>query len=350
MLVGATLGDAITNEAFQLQRLFRRLGPSEIFCQYIGDGVEGVRFLSQYAAMDSSRGCANVLVVHSSIGEPAVYDFLQSRPERVVLRFHNISPPGLFERYDPAFARILAEGHRELAGLRDRVVLSLAVSGFNASTLDDLGFDNVRVAPLLLDLEGLVATEPAELPGRPLPQDGPLVLFVGRVAPNKGYHELLKAFHVLKTYRQPDAQLWCVGGKAHGVYRSALDAFISGLGLRDVVFTGPISDAHLAAVFRRADVYLSLSAHEGFCVPLVEAMAHGIPVVAWNNTAVGETVGDAGVLLDSPAPAPAAEAVTLLLEDRGLRDELVARGKQRAAHFTSAQASAAFLDALLELA
>lgn len=351
VLVGASAGDAITNEALQLQRLLRRVGPSEIFARYIGEGVEGIRFLEEYAGIESARGGQNLLILHSSIGEPAVFDFLLDRPERLVLRFHNITPPAMFERYDPPFARILAEGLRELAALRDRSVLALADSAFNAGSLQEMGYGKIRVAPLLLDLDEFVSIPPKPIPSLSLPPAGtPLILFVGRVAPSKGYHDLVKAFHVLKTYLHPKAQLWCVGGKEHGAYRAAVDRFVRELGLRDVVFPGTISDPQLASVFRRADVYLSLSAHEGFGVPLLESMAHGVPVVAWNTTAVGDTVGDAGILLAGRGPLEAAEAVHAVLEDRGLREGLVARGRRRAAHFGGDGAGRIILEALLEVA
>lgn len=350
VLVGTSAGDAITNEALQMRRLLRTSGPSEIFAQYIGDGMAGIRFLREYRDLESARSGGNILLVHSSIGEAAVFEFLRSRPERLLMRFHNITPPEMFARFDPPFQRLLEQGTREIAGLRDKVVLAMADSAFNATSLEELGYTNIRVVPLLLDLSGLLEIAPEPIPGLelPAPGAGPLILFVGRVAPNKGHEDLVKAFHVLKTYHHPDAQLWCIGGKAHGRYRAAVDHLIAGLGLRDVVFTGPIDDPQLASVFRRADVYLSLSAHEGFGVPLIEAMAHGIPVVAWDTTAVGETMGGAGIMLPDPSPLATAEAVALVLEDAKLRDELVNRGRVRAEHFSAERSNAAFLDALLE--
>ena len=351
VLVGASSGDAITNEALQMRRLLRTTGPSEIFSKYIGEDVEGIRFIHEYRDLESARRGDNILLVHSSIGEAEVFEFLRGRPERLLMRFHNITPPEMFARFDPPFQRLLEQGTREIAGLRDRVVLALADSRFNADCLLELGYERTRVVPLLLDLAGLMAIPPAPLPGLelPAPGAGPVVLFVGRVAPNKGYQDLVKAFHVLKTYHRPDAQLWCVGGKAHGRYRAAVDRLIAGLGLPGVVFTGPIDDPQLATVFRRADVYVSLSAHEGFGVPLIEAMAHGIPVVAWDNTAVGETMGGAGLMLPDPGALGAAEAIAMVLEDAELRQDLVARGRARAAHFSAENSSAAFLTALLEV-
>jgi len=350
VLVGASAGDAITNEALQMRRLLRAAGPSEIFARYIGDGVEEIRFLHDYHKMESARNGHNILLVHSSIGEAAVFEFLRSRPERLLMRFHNITPPEMFARFDPPFQRLLEQGTREIAGLRDKVVLAMADSSFNARCLGELGYTNIRVVPLLLDLSGLLEIPPAPLPDLelPAPGAGPLILFVGRVAPNKGHQELVKAFHVLKTYHHRDARLWLVGGKAHGRYRAAVDHLIAGLGLRDVVFTGPIDDPQLASVFRRADIYLSLRAHEGFGVPLIEAMAHGIPVVAWDTTAVGETMGGAGLMLRDPSPLTAAEAIVMVLKDASVRDDLVARGRARVEHFSAERSSAAFLNALLE--
>ena len=273
-----------------------------------------------------------LLLVHASIAEPVVFDFVMRRPEPVVLRYHNITPAAYFEPYDPGFAALLAGGRHELAALRDRTVLALADSRWNEAELLSLGYERTAVVPLLCDLApllGAAAPQSSRL-HLPPPGDGPLLLFVGRVAPNKGHAWCLEALHVLQTYHQPRAQMIFAGGGEVPAYRAALRRAAAELGLRST-FTGKVSVEELAALYRRADVFLCMSEHEGFCAPLVEAMAFSLPVVAWGTTAIPDTVGDAAVVLPDRDPLLAAGAVLRVLDDATLRGSLIERGRARVA-------------------
>ncbi|MDP9325312.1 MAG: glycosyltransferase, partial [Candidatus Dormibacteraeota bacterium] len=190
---------------------------------------------------------------------------------------------------------------------------------------------------------------PAERPTRippPRTEAEPVVLFVGRLAPNKGHVGLLQAFHVLKTYRHHDAHLWMPGGTSLPRYSWALEQYRRELGLNDAHFAGVVSTGGLANMYRRADVLLCLSEHEGFCVPLVEAMAFDVPIVALNRTAVPETLGGAGLLLDEDTPELVAEAVSNVITRPQLRDVLVERGRRRLHELRPQDAAEVFVDEL----
>ncbi|MDP9325058.1 MAG: hypothetical protein M3O87_00790, partial [Candidatus Dormibacteraeota bacterium] len=136
VLVAASFGDAITNEALGLQRGIRQRFPgavSDIFAYHRGPGMDAIRPLSEYES--ATRDGDTVLLFHSSIGEPSMSDFLAARHERTVVRYHNITPAEWFAPYDPAFARLLDLGRAQLAGLRDRTVLAIADSRFNQGEL-----------------------------------------------------------------------------------------------------------------------------------------------------------------------------------------------------------------------
>lgn len=333
VLVAARHGDAITKEAVRLREELRRQGPSQIYSYHRVSNLPGILPLDEFTAETSE--CR--ILAHSSIGERPVHDFLTGRTEPVILRYHNITPPEFFERYDPEFAKLLRGGREELARLRPRVAKAIAVSAFNALDLKAAGYRETAVVPLVVDLDELRSASAAPqrfwLPPR---EAGPVVLFVGRIAPNKAQHRLLQAFHVLKTYHRQDSHLFLVGGKGTSGYSDAVHQYQHELGLPDVTFTGGISDAELAAAYRRADVLVCLSEHEGFCAPLVEAMAFEVPVVALDSTAVADTLGGAGLLLDRAAPELVAEAIRAVVEDRSLRDELVRRGTERVRQFEPA--------------
>ena len=349
ILVSASAGDAVTNTALDFQRLLERVGSSRIFARYIDPRLDGkVRPLSAYETCESSD---DLLIYHVSIGEPEVTQFLYARCQRIVIVYHNITPPEYFETLDPAFAHLLACGRAELKRLRDRVVLALAVSPYNARELEDLGYQNVRISPLPLNTGMLLSAEPdratlAELDSL----DGPLVLFVGQLLPHKRPDLLLQAYHVLTTYLLPDAHLVLLGPGRSERYHRALTTLASELNLSRCRIPGWLTTEQLAAHYQRATVFATMSEHEGVCVPLLEAMAFEVPTLARACAAIPDTVGGAALLL---APEDdfllIAEALHLLVTDERLRQLLITRGRERVKALESQDAHQTFLSHLVEL-
>ncbi len=352
VVVSAVPGDAITGAAFEYRRLLRRVGKSEIYAAHRDRSMEReVRSLRDYPAPDRSAG--DLLIAHVSIGDATAIRFLEARPERVVVVYHNITPPEYFRPYDARFARLLQSGRRHLGDLRDRTALALAVSEYNAQELRDAGYANVRVVPLIVDPYRLrsVPSDPATeewIASRP----GPVVLFVGQVLPHKRQELLLEAFHVLSTQLVPEATLVLAGPMRLPAYEQTLRRLRRELGLASVLMTGSISPEELVAYYRGATVFACASDHEGLCVPVLEAMAFDLPVIARATAALPETIGDAGLLLPAGSDAlMLAEAMAALIESGADRDELRARGRERVAtHFNADDARASFLEALLEVA
>ena len=353
VLVTASPGDASTNSALELRDLLRQVGPSEVFARYIHpDVAEEIRRLDDYDRLRSSTNSANdLLLFHMSIGEPKVFSFIRERPERLVVIYHNISPAGPFMPYDPAFAGLLEEGRRELAALRDQTVLALADSQFNADELVALGYRDVRVARLIIDVDRLRGIEPdAEVEAWLDRIEGPVVLFVGQLLPHKRPDLLLKAFHVLVTYHLPAAHLLLVGTNRLPGYAQALEQFRDELNLGAASFRGSLSLPAWAAHFRRADVFATASEHEGFLVPVVESFAFEKPIIARAHAAIPETLGDAGLLLPPEEDATLlAEAMAEVLSDDVVRKELVERGRERLQVFDADKARAAMLEHLLSV-
>lgn len=353
VLVTASPGDAITNSALEVRDLLRQIGPSEVFARYIHpDLQEEVRRLDDYSRHRTDWSPSDLLLFHASIGEPQVFSFISERPERLVLLYHNISPSAPFLPYDPSFAGLLEAGRRELEELRDRAVLALADSTFNANELRALGYRDVRVTPLIIDTHRLVALEPDPETVAWLARiEGPVFLFVGQLLPHKRPDLLLKAFHVLVTYLLPDAHLLLVGTNRLPGYADALETFRRELNLGAASFRGSLSLPAWAAHFRRADAFVTASEHEGFLVPLIESFAFGVPTIARAHGAIPETMGGAGILLPpDDDPLLLAEAMAELVTNSELRRTLVERGTERLRAFDPDLARKSFLEHLLSVA
>ena len=351
ILVSASYGDAITLEALQIRDLLRQAGASEIYARFIDPLLDDeVEPLVRYQRRPSSSP-ADLIVLHASIGDEAVFAFLDDRPERIVLVYHNISPWEGFMPFDAELANLLRSGRDQLTRLRDRVVLAVADSAFNAKELEALGFPPVPVVPLILDLDGLSAGQPDPTTEHDLASiDGPLVLFVGQLLPHKRPDLLVAAHHVLSTYLRPEVNLALVGAFRLPGYAGAVRAFVHQLSLSTVRITGRVSRDQLVAYYRRADLFFTASEHEGFCVPLLEAMAFNVPVVATASAAIPETLAGAGLMVPDTDPMVFAEVAHTLLDDDGLRNQLVAGGRERLARYDVEQARQTFLSHLLEVA
>ena len=349
ILAAAAPGDAITNAALEYRDVLRRVAPSDVFARHIAPGsAADVKPLSDYGA-DGTQG---LLVYHASIGEPAVSAFLQSRTEPLVLVYHNITPAKYFRGLDDTFAELLVLGRYELEQLRPRVVLTIAASHFNAAELEALGYRDVRVIPPVVNPFRLAHTLPdgATLTYLDREFNEPFLLFVGQMLPHKRPDLLVKAMHTASTYLGLQARLLLVGQNRFAPYADAITAQVRELNLDQVHILGAVPDDRLAAMFRRATAFVTVSEHEGFCVPLLEALAFDVPVLARACAAIPETLGDGGFLLPERVTAElVAEAIDCIVRDSGLRRDLVARGQQRLRELTQFDASIAMLEAIGEV-
>jgi L-malate glycosyltransferase len=320
LLPAAAPRDAITGQAFAWRDLLRTWGhESEIVAEFVHPELAGtVRTLDR-----AGRGLVDdgALLLRYALWS-ATAEVALSASGPLGLCYHNITPGELLRDYNPALADLCDRGRAALAGFRDKVAALVADSTFNASELREAGLGEAAVVPLLLD-------RPAELPRREASTE-PVVVTVGRIVPNKRLEHVIKAFALYQRTHAPEASLVIVGSEVgFESYRHALDVLVAQIGARRVLFTGPISSEARDAWYRRADVYLSMSVHEGFCAPLIEALAHGVPVVARAAGAVPETLGGAGVLLDGDDLPLVSEALDELASSSATRAGLYDAAEQR---------------------
>jgi glycosyltransferase involved in cell wall biosynthesis len=278
-----------------------------------------VRPVSEWEAVAQPGDAA---VLHYSIGSPA-FRYVLSRCDRSAIHYHNVTPAELLWEDAPAVALACARGRAELAGLAHRVSSAVADSRFNAEELHDLGFPKAEVV-------GVMRRELPVLPATRGTDGRVRLLFVGRGVPNKAQHHLIAALAALRQ-TGADALLTLVGTwEGMDPYEARCRRLAHDLRVEEhVEFAGSLDDAGLARAYASSDCFVCLSDHEGYCVPLVEAMAAGLPIVAFAAGAVPETVGDAGLLLDEKRPSMVAEAVLEATSNAALAAHMAAARRER---------------------
>ncbi len=334
--------DAISQHVLEAQRVIRAMGlRCEVFAQpelihpYLRDQA--------HSGFDWKRVTqpSDVAILHYSISSPVILH-VADVAARCALNYHNITPPHFLWRFAPEIAIECARGRRNLALLADRVVATAADSEYNARELEAMGFPTARVVGLLRP--PLASPTPRlSLPGGPID-----ILFVGRGVPNKAQHDLILTIAALHQAGH-DARLRLVGSWG-GVERyreyCAHIAEITGVE-RHVTFEGSLTDEQLADAYATADLFLCLSDHEGFCVPLLEAMLAELPIVAYGSSAIPWTLGDGGLVLDEKPPSLVAEAIVETMSSSSLRRRLD-NGRQTRLEFHGASAVEERLTAFIE--
>jgi L-malate glycosyltransferase len=340
--------DAIGGHVLQLRGLLRSRGfESDI---YYGTATADRLDQGFPVSRLSDRSSANrVLLYQLSIGS-WMADVFRSRSERKFVNYHNITPAELLESWIPAVGEEVRWGRAQLRELAPVTEFAIADSMFNERELQAAGYGSTATVPLLIDLDEFAGSPDRSLASRLAAQKeagGTDLLFVGKVSPHKGQHDLVKALAAYRRLYDPRARLHLVGGAISEEYRVAVERFADALGLLDAVnLAGSVTHEELIAYYGAADAFVCLSNHEGFCVPLLEAMYHRVPIVAYTNTAVPETVQGAGLVLPDKQPARVAAAIDRVVNDAQLRDALAAAAADRVETFVLPRVRNEFASAL----
>jgi glycosyltransferase involved in cell wall biosynthesis len=314
-------GDAIGNQALGIARVLRAAGyDSEILVEHADARSRDLAV--DYRDMVDEVGADDILIDHFSLGSRASRTAF-ALPCRLILNYHNITPPEYFIGVHDLLVRECFKGRREIAAYRTRVDLALGASEFNRQELAAMGFAPTAVLPVVPSF--------AHLAGPPDPRvlaayddEATNVLFVGRITPNKRQDGLIRHFHAYQTHFNPRARL-LLAGTAEGFegYLIQLRVLAADLGVRDVEFLGQVTNEQLTALYDVADLFLSASEHEGFCVPLVEAFHKHVPVIALARAAVPATMDGGGILYDTTDPIEVAALMDAVLSDDGLEDRVL---------------------------
>lgn len=350
LVPGFAKHDAISNHVRQLRRVLRGAGyDCDIYAEWIDPRLAGAGarpFAQCPVAPESDR----VLLYHHST-HSRMADWLKEVAQAgqpLAINYHNITPSRYFARWEPPVAKSMALAREQLEELATCTGLAVADSPYNEADLNRLGFGLTAVCPLLIELQDYHKTPDAKTLARLHRQrGGRRWLFVGRISPNKCQHDIVAAFAVYRRLYDPKSRLTLVGGATSPRYLRALEQMAAQLELGDSVeWRDATPFPQLLAYFRASDVFVCLSEHEGFCVPILEAMELGLPVIAYRAAAVTDTVATAGILLDDKDPLVVACAVNALLSDERRRADLIDAGRSRAAAFSFDRTSRQFLGTL----
>jgi L-malate glycosyltransferase len=319
----ATLGygDAIGHEVLGIRRALRAAGfDSEIIVETADPRMEDLTV--DYRDVVGSVTSDDVLIHHFSLGSRASRTAF-ALPCRMILIYHNITPPEYFLNVHDQLVRQCYHGRRELRPYVSRCELALGDSEFNRQELEALGFAPSAVLPVVPDFSHL-ETAPDPRIAAAYDDEWTNILFVGRLVPNKRPDNLIRYFHAYKTLYNPRSRL-IIAGSYGGfeAYLAQLHALIAALGVGDVHILGQVTDEELTALYDVADLFLCASEHEGFCVPLIESFYKRVPVLAYAATAVPATLDGGGILYDTRDPRRVAALMDTVVGDADLEERML---------------------------
>lgn len=333
LLPTLSFGDAIGNDTVALKKAISDMGYiSEIYAENIDKRLPSDTAKNISRLKDLKKD--DVLIYHKSTGTDLTFK-IQGFQCRKIMIYHNVTPPEFFRPYSTAAASLTEYGYKGVEHLRDKVDYCLADSAYNKSELLRMGYTcPIDVLPILIRFEDYKQSPAKGIMSRY--GDGKRnLIFVGRIAPNKKQENVIRAFYQYKRL-DPDSRLILVGSYT-GMenYYERLVKYAGALGLKDdIVFTGHIKFNEILAYYRLADVFVCMSEHEGFCVPLAEAMFFDVPIIAYDTSAIGDTLGGSGILLDSNDPVFAAGVIRRVLTDELLKKQIIEGQRRRLEDFS----------------
>lgn len=324
-------GDAVSNDIFAMSEVLDDMKiDNRIVCINAADKVKSrCTFLN-----DITFEKEDIIIYHMSIGSQLSDIVLNAQVAFKVMIYHNITPAHFFNGYDN-IVRICVSGRRQLKQLSYVTDYALCDSQFNADELKELGYKNVSVLPIIFNKNEYLETKPSQkILNRFDDTDIVNILFVGRLAPNKKQEDVIAAFHLYNKYINPQSRLFLVGSSSSTEsYEALLKQYVKANKVNNVIFSGHVSFPDIIAYYKVSDIFLCESEHEGFCVPLLEAMLFNTPIIAYDSCAVPDTLGDSGVIFTKKNQAMVAEIIDIVATDLNMRMKIIKSQRKRLEYF-----------------
>lgn len=323
-------GDAIGNYALFIKHVMDNYGiPSEIYCYENLSGLKDIKNIEEFPVTSSK----DAILLHMA-AENEFAEIMEAYSAKKVLFYHNITPSHFFDGFDDFAEQSTKKGRVQVETLRQKVDFCVTDSEYNKSELRDMGYNvPIYVVPIPFEKADYASIESEQV--KAMLADGKKnLLFVGRIAPNKKMEDLIETYQRYYDEYDKDVRLILLGNyNANDKYYSYLKEKIRPKD--DIIFTGHIKTEEWITYYKYADLFLCLSEHEGFCVPLVEAMSYQIPIIAYDSSAVGETLGQAGILLKDKNSNAVARAIYQIFNDKECVDEIRKKQQERIHTFDS---------------
>ena len=332
LLPSFSYGDAIGNHTLVIRDLIAEMGyATAIYAEVIDQRLPVGTAFSDKELPELSEN--DIAIYHYSTGSELNYLFGDLKCKKILI-YHNITPGEFFGDYNKKARRACNEAREAGYYLADKVDYCIADSEYNKRELIEMGFKcPIEVVPILVAFQDF-KQKPDRKVMHKFMDNKTNIVFMGRVAPNKKHEDIIRAFAEYKKYWNKDARLFLVGGYDEAdLYYRRLKNYAEALGVKDVYFTAHIPFKSILAYYRIADVFLCQSEHEGFCVPLLEAMYFEVPIVAYDSSAIGDTLGGTGILLKEKDPVVTAGVLNRVVTDGALRKQMIEQQNLRLKDF-----------------
>lgn len=327
-------GDAVGNDCLAISKVLSEMGyETGVYAKVIDKRMNEplVHEFSRLPRLSKD----DVVILNHCTGSDLCERFKKMNGRKMMI-YHNITPPKFFEGFSRDMIENLSEGYRQTKELASAVEYCMPVSEFNASDLRNMGYEcPMFIRPILIPFDDY-KKEPDKRVMDKYTDDGYTnILFVGRVALNKKHEDVIKAFAYYQKYVNQKSRLFLVGSdRGMEKYSTALKRYALALGCENVIFTGHADFREILAYYKLADVFLCMSEHEGFCVPLAEAMFFDVPIIAYNSCAVPDTLGGSGVLIKDKDPVFVSLLIDRLVKDKELREKILEGQRVRLKDFS----------------
>lgn len=342
ILTTLSFGDAVSNDCLAIKELLKNNGfQTAIYAENLDERIKDPD-AKRYNKLPKLKA-DDVVLYHLSTGTE-LNNRIRDLECRKFVIYHNITPPEFFVPYSGKLAKLCSDGRDQTIALKDTFEGGFCDSQFNLDQLRSYGFTcPLEVRPILIPFDDYKKTPDNETV-EAMSDGVKNILFVGRIAPNKCQEDLISMLYAYRKMYDDPIRLILVGnGEGMDKYTNKLKYYAEALDIKDVVYPGHITFAQILAYYKSADAFVCMSEHEGFCVPLTEAMSFDVPILAYNSCAVPETLGGSGIVVDSKDPALVARYLHEILTNNELRETMVSEQRKRLSDFTYDKVSEQFM-------
>ena len=345
MLPTISYGDAIGNDALAIRDMLIKEG---IETHIYAEGIDERLPKSTASYPDEYKDAEDTIILYHLSTGSALNKIVQGYKARLFVIYHNVTPPEFFRPYSAFYSRLCAQGLNQVNEMACSPELCIADSYLNKSDLISMGYKcPIEVVPILINFEDYKKKYNKNIVDKYNADGYVNILFTGRIAPNKKQEDVISAFYYYHKFINPKSRLFIVGSyNWQDIYCKKVKKYIEEIGTDGIYLTGHIPFEEILSYYKLADIFVCLSEHEGFCVPLVEAMFFDIPIIAYDSTAVGETLGGAGILLKDKDPKVVAEAINIVVTDEKLRETMKEKGRKRLKDFDNEAVKKQFMTIL----